>query len=559
MVKRTERSVKIFFIFISLLFFISCANQLPPGGGEVDKIPPEIIYSYPDNGTINYDEDFIEFEFSEYVDKRSFKEALFISPAIDEQLEISWSGKSVEIVFPNGLKENLTYVVTIGTDVVDVNSKNRMANSYSFSFATGDKIDKRSIGGKVYGKDIEGTLIFGYKYSTDTTKYLSKKPDYISQVGKDGDYKLNGLAESVYRVFAVKDQFRDLLYQADQDLIGMPFKNISLNGTDSSYSGLDFFLMKVDTLKPRLLGSVMTDKHHIVVTLSEECDSSVFNAANFEIVDSTSNTIIPIDYLYRGKSKKEEFVLAYKSQLNKESIYYLLAKRLQDLEGNVFENELSGLVVTDKPDTTAPKLSRTNPNQKSSTDFKNPEILIYFDDAIANKEIKSVIQFSDTSKIKIPFNVNFIDDATLSIKPEKDLKPEKDYEIKIDLSKFMDAAGNKVDSIYTLKFSTITGVEFTGLSGKITTSKQNPVIVLQDAKDVKKFFAAVPDKTSTYSFERIVSGTYSVWVYSDGDSTKTFNKGYPDPFKYSEEFYFVKDTLKLRPRWGVTDFDIVFE
>ncbi len=124
---------------------------------------------------LNYKEDFIEFEFSEYVDKRSFKDALFISPSIDEQLEINWSGKSVKIVFPNGLKENLTYVVTIGTDVVDVNNKNRMASSYSFSFATGDKIDKRTISGKVYGKDIEGTLIFGYKFSDDTTNYLSKK------------------------------------------------------------------------------------------------------------------------------------------------------------------------------------------------------------------------------------------------------------------------------------------------------------------------------------------------------------------------------------------------
>ena len=35
------------------------------------------------------------------------KIALFISPAIDEQLEISWSGTSVEIGFPNGLKDRL--------------------------------------------------------------------------------------------------------------------------------------------------------------------------------------------------------------------------------------------------------------------------------------------------------------------------------------------------------------------------------------------------------------------------------------------------------------------
>ena len=548
-----------FFLSMVLLLLISCANQLPPGGGELDKIPPTITSAYPDNETINYDKDFIELEFSEYVDKRSFKEALFISPAIDEQLEINWSGTSVEIVFPNGLKDSLTYVVTIGTDVVDVNNKNRMADSYTFSFATCDKIDKRSIDGKVYGNDIEGTLIFAYKFSEDTSKYLAKKPNYISQIGKDGSYKLNGLAESVYRVFAVNDQYRDFLYQADQDLIGMPDQNISLIGADSTYHGLDFYLTKIDTLKPRILSSVMTDKYHIVVTLSEECDSLSYQAANFEIIDSTSNKNIPVEYSYQGKSKKEEFILSYKSQLNQENIYYLIAKELKDFEGNVFKNELSGLVVTDKPDTTAPKLYRTNPNQKSFTDFKNPEILFYFDDAITDKEIINAIQFSDTTRGTIAFNESFFDDATLSIKPKKDLKPETVYEIKIDLSKFNDAAGNKVDSIYTFKFSTITGVEFTGLSGKVISNKENLVIVLQDAKNNKKFFTVKPDKTSTYSFERIVAGIYSLWIYSDTDSTKTFSKGYPDPFKYAEEFYFVKDTLQLRPRWSVTDFDIVFE
>ncbi len=59
-----------------MTLLLGCANQLPPGGGEVDKIPPEIIYSYPENGTINFKDDYIEFEFSEYVDKRSFKDAI---------------------------------------------------------------------------------------------------------------------------------------------------------------------------------------------------------------------------------------------------------------------------------------------------------------------------------------------------------------------------------------------------------------------------------------------------------------------------------------------------
>ena len=50
-----------------------------------------------------------------------------------------------------------------------------------------------------------------------------------------------------------------------------------------------------------------------------------------------------------------------------------------------------------------------------------------------------------------------------------------------------------------------------------------------------------------------------MWIYSDKDSSGTFDKGYPESFRYSEEFYFVPDTIKLRPRWSVTDYNIVFE
>ena len=549
----------IFLISITFLFLSGCANQLPPGGGEVDKIPPEIIFSYPENETINFKDDFIEFDFSEYVDKRSFKDALFISPALDEQPEINWSGTSVEISFPEGLKDSITYVVTIGTDVVDVNNKNRMSNSYSFSFATGDQIDRRSIAGSVYGKEIEGTLIFAYKFFDDTTKYLNRKPDYISQIGKDGEYRLKGLAESTYRVFAVKDQFRDLLYQADQDWIGMPHKNISLLGNDSSYAGLDFWMMKVDTVQPRLLTTVMTDRNHIVVTLSEECDSASYSKNNFSLIDSTSNTIIPIGYSYQSKSKKEEFVLGLSDSLNTENIYFLRAEMLKDLIGNVFENELTSIAISDKIDTSFAKLYRTNPNKNGSIDFLKPEIEIFFDDVIADRDIRNAIQLTDTSKNKVSFDIMFIDDASFKIKPSKDLKPETVYDVSVDLSKIKDAAGNKVDSIYQLRFQTITGVEFTGISGKLTSTKQNVILVLQNPKDEKKFYTASPDKTSTYSFERITPGTYTLWIYSDSDSTKTFSTGYPEPFQYSEEFKIVADTIIFRPRWSVTDNNIVFE
>ncbi|MDY0082996.1 MAG: hypothetical protein RBR74_07430, partial [Ignavibacteriaceae bacterium] len=165
---------------------------------------------------------------------------------------------------------------------------------------------------------------------------------------------------------------------------------------------------------------------------------------------------------------------------------------------------------------------------------------------------------SDTLKKNLLFSYSFVENAILKIKPEKDLKADTDYIIKINLSGFYDAAGNKEDSVFTLKFSTITGVEFTGLSGRIDTQKENVKIILQSLKDEKIVFTAIPDNTSVYSFERINPGIYTLWVYSDKDSSGTFSKGYPDPFKFSEEFKVITDTLNLRPRWSVNDYNIEF-
>jgi len=544
------------FLFVSISFLIGCANQLPPGGGEIDLVPPSIVTSFPVNGTTNYSENYFELEFSEYVDKRSFKDAIFISPAIDGGMDISWSGKSVTVEFPSGFKKDITYVVNIGTDVVDLNNKNRMAQSFSFSFSTGDQIDRRKISGKVFGQEIDGTMIFGYRKSDDTTNYLAAKPDYLSQVGKDGSYVLNGLAESVYRVFAVKDQFRDLLFQPDQDLIGIAYTDISLVGSDSSFSGLNFFLFKADTVKPRLLSSVMTDRNHILLTLSEVVDSSVINNRNFYLIDSTSNYRSEISYIFRGDKKKEELVLIKTEILNPEHLYYLIANELRDLNGNIFLNDATSLIQSEKPDTSSIKIIRTIPAQKSLIDFINAEISFNFDDAFSKESINSAIHFADTTGKKIPFKISYPDDAKLLIKPLTDIKPEKHYEVKLDLSKFSDPAGNRADSVYKLNFSTINGVEFTGVSGRIRNTRDNLVLVLQNTKDQNITYVTKPDKTSAYSFERIEAGSYTLWYYFDKDSSSTYDNGWLYPYRNSEEFKFYKDTLKLRPRWGLMDVDL---
>ncbi|MFA4923093.1 MAG: hypothetical protein WC557_02740, partial [Ignavibacteriaceae bacterium] len=41
---------------LSSFYLMSCANQLPPGGGPLDTVPPKIVEVFPENGTTNFSE-----------------------------------------------------------------------------------------------------------------------------------------------------------------------------------------------------------------------------------------------------------------------------------------------------------------------------------------------------------------------------------------------------------------------------------------------------------------------------------------------------------------------
>jgi hypothetical protein len=222
-------------------------------------------------------------------------------------------------------------------------------------------------------------------------------------------------------------------------------------------------------------------------------------------------------------------------------------------------NDYTEILKSNRPDTTALKVISTVPDENGTIDFVSSELRINFDDVFSKDGIQPAISFTDTLKNVVPFNVNYYDDATLIISPLSDLKPEKDYLIKLNLNKFSDAAGNRSDSIFTLNFSTISGLDFTGLSGKLVATDTlgidfnlNPILVLENTEReglINKKILSFED----FEFTRIEPGKYLLWSFLDKNNDGEFSFGYPYPFEYSEQFYFYPDTLNLRPRWEITD------
>lgn len=548
------KTVNNILIFVSACIFFSCANQLSPGGGPLDTIPPEIIDSYPESGTVNFRDDHIAVAFSEYVDKRSVQEAIFISPAIEGQLEYSWSGKELEIEFPYGLRDSITYVITIGTDVIDVNNRNRMAESYTITFATGDKIDIGQVEGRVFAEKPAGTMLFAYKNVTDTLNPSKTKPDYITQTGDDGKYKLSGLAFGDYKIFAIKDEFRDLTYDIGSDAYGSPSQIVTLTETDSAYMGLNFFLTKDDTLKAGIISAVMTDKHHIFVTMSEDIDTSAISSGKFYIIDSTVNKTINPLYAYKGKNNTELF-LVLKDTIPLDNRAVLFAKNFTDLNNNITEADSSELVVSDRPDTNRPGLSQTFPsNGDKNAEIEGQEFKFVFGDAFNVSAARKGITFTDTLKNNVSFSIQKIDDASFTIRPSVKLKPSTDYFIKLDMKNMKDIAGNFYDSVYTYRFSTINGLDFSGVSGEIQIDKTaaNIYLILQSGT-VKDLFYKQRAANGTFNFNRVKPDKYILWGFDDADSSEAYTNGKPFPFEVSEKFSFYPDTLNLRARWPVGD------
>lgn len=559
MEKITKIKLAGFALFVCILF--GCANQQPPMGGPVDQIPPEIVEVYPENGTTNFSDDYIELTFSEYVDRRSVQEAIFISPAVEGEVEYDWSEKSLEIHFEKLLAENTTYTITVGTDVIDLNNRNNMAESFTLTFSTGNEIDRCSIAGKVYDSNPLGTMIFAYILSDTIPNPLTQKPNYLSQVGSNGLYNLVGLKPADFRVIAVKDEFRNLIYNIGEDMYGVPYRDIKLTKEDSAFVGLNFFLSGKDTTLPQILSVVMTDRNHILLEFTKPIDSTRVTRNNFSIFDSTTFTHIPTKYFFKGRAKRNEFYVALGDTINVESNNFLIAKDIIDKYGNLLSNEAVSFSAAVKPDTSKPTIYEVKTLFENKTiDFVKPQIEFLFDDGIDQSQIIESILILDGDQNSIPFNFLSNDDSHISIFIVKSLKPNSEIQAKIVMDRFKDAAGNYQDTTLSFTIKTIGDFEFTGASGRLKNVTPNKNIVMKlTGIDGKSNYTQLPNTDNKFEFRRVIPGKYLLWAFSDLNNDTSYSYGSLGPFNYSEKFLFHPDTLNLRARWPVGDIEFIYK
>jgi len=224
----TARLVRFRTVLITLIMaviFLACASQSPPGGGPVDKEPPEVAASAPENGQTNVDPRAgITVTFSEWIGTAGAANAVSVYPPLARGFEVKAAKNRLTVLPKEPLSDNTTYHVIIGTTLQDLRG-NAITAPINVVFSTGAELDSGSLAGVIVplgplpaalrvalyrddggnGEDDGDGNIKGGNWEDE--RYFTP-PDYAVRADTAGAFSFSNLREGRYRAVAFTDQFR---------------------------------------------------------------------------------------------------------------------------------------------------------------------------------------------------------------------------------------------------------------------------------------------------------------------------------------------------------------
>lgn len=210
-------------VFAPMLFTQSCANtSMAPTGGAKDTIPPYItdIIPYPGATGFPIEGGRIYVVFNEYVTIKK-QTNIFLSPPLQKAPKSKVKGKGVEIWFEEPLLPNTTYNLSFVEAIAD-NNEGNMFPGYNYVFSTGDRIDSMLITGTVRNcetlEPVKEATVMLYKDQADSAVFL-QRPVAAARTDVWGYFTIPYLQDTLYRLYAVKEETPNNVYDPDADLI----------------------------------------------------------------------------------------------------------------------------------------------------------------------------------------------------------------------------------------------------------------------------------------------------------------------------------------------------
>lgn len=531
-----------------LILFTSCAVIQAPSGGPPDKEPPRIIDSSPANYTKNFAGKSIDLEFSEYLNRSDVVKSIRINPPI--KFDYSWSGRGLEIEFIENLKENTTYSFQLGTGFTDL-SGNNPASSLEIVFSTGNDLDSLQIKGNLEAEKPEGLLVYLWDLNSEKVDTLdfTTDPDYITELGSNGDFSFGALKNNEYRLLVFEDKNQNKTYDVGFEKFAVPqYDPVAKEKADN----LKMRLSEANDISgPTLLYAFASSYESVDLSFSENITLESFDIS---LSDSASGESFLVRSSYFLDSISGKKIRAITGKLPPD----------RAIKAEVFAKDTTGKEIIDStkikfiyaPDRDLKKDDKIEYiGVKDSSNINSVffEYLIKFPypPREENFDIIELYKLEDSTKIEL--NRDILDPRTFRFY-NSELAEESDYKLKVKINSISGIFNdNFPDTTFNISFKTGKKAVCNSISGTFADSSlsKNPYILLRIYNQKSEYYAKIDG--NNWKVDKILAGNYNAEIIFDENQNGKLDLGSVKPYSYSEKFQKLSNQIEIKERWDLED------
>ena len=539
------------------LLLIGCADPRPPTGGPRDQIPPTLETATPEAGAVNVTAEAVRLVFSEYVDQASFTRAFSINPAPEGQLRFKWSKRRVEVRFPEALRQNTTYVLTLDTDLRDVHGV-ALKRPLTVAFSTGPVINKGRLAGQVLDA-VQGAGLAGFDvlaYATpDSTALdsLPQTPAYRTQTDNNGLFQFEYLSEQPYFVIALQDRNRNRRPDPTE-AFAVPPRPAIVAAADTTQAGAPprWLVTRLDTLAPTLQRVRAPSSRRLVLRFSEAIQLTSLAPEGWLLEDSLAARPVAIQAVYRFPDDPLQVYLLTDS-LAATPHGLRPAPTVTDSSGNAVLPDTLRFTPSTTPDTLQLRFLGFLPDKGAATadHVLPPAVLpgVRFNQPVASARLSEIVAVQDTSGQSISFEATTPDGTAYRLHLSPALQPGQVVEVRVDGRPL-----GGVDTVYTRVFQRISDRDLGSLSGLVAAEDTSGALVVElyatdDPAAPRPYATTQPDTTGAFSFPDLIEGAYQFRAFVDRNGNGRWDGGQILPFRAAEPVVWTTEALTARPRW----------
>lgn len=552
-----------------VLFSHSCANTTtPPSGGPKDTIPPVLVelYPYPGAKNVPVHKTQLMFKFDEFVTVKD-QQSIFLSPPMEKRPKFRLKGKAVIVSFENDLDSNRTYTLDVTNAIAD-NNEGNMFPGYTLAFSTGQHLDSMMITGTVQDCNtlmpLKGVTVMLYKDHADSAVF-KHRPDAAGKTDDWGFFCLRNIQDTVYRLYAVKDDNNDNMYQAENNEL-IAFCDTLVRP-----------VTVVNDSLPEIIKYLMTDtvaclarKSEFELNMFRETPSKQMIVNKERLGERTAYITFmapyaDIDSIWIKGVPAEKLITQFNLERDSLEIWVNDPKKQPDtlfLYVDYMKTDTLGALVPFTEEVKLAKPRQLGAAKSSSRDIKKEDTTAVFS---VTAEPETIEQYGYVIEFKYPLvqsafdslvfrSVNprqqeatekytFMQDSLnlrkYIVRPVSKLLPGYEYFLKIPHRKFMDINGFYNDSL-EVKVSLPNDDKLSSMSLVLTDVRNKYIIDLLNEKRDKIIRSYTVEQDATLLFPYIKAGKYSLRITEDLNRNGLVDTGNLLEHKQPEKVKFFK-------------------